>query len=369
MKEKHSLFQRFMSWTKLDRFRNGKGRNGTAKAPEKDVQSEFREESDVQVAVAEPEDSSKPTGYAMQSPVRVERMSPREETIMRLREGFRDLSDTLGDINTNIREHSETSRSMHEKIEVLPEILAESRSGNSMGEELMGGLLREVSESGLRQKEAMQSLRSLPVALAAIQENEIAQYKALAAIKDELVKRTHIEREMAESFSKFNGTLEKVGDSTMEQANQIKNLGQTQKEVVSSFHRVQAKTIESFQLSQEKIHDEFRSAQAESLHTFKQSQEATRRKLVWGIGAIAAVLGFIAVIVFGLWMRAVNDLSEGNKEVQRRAAVVEEKATWLLNQRDEEIAGLQASMDELKAGKPSAEEELGSVLEKWARDH
>jgi hypothetical protein len=338
MSKKKTIFRKFMHWTRLDRWSSRNGKNGkTAPGAEEDSVGGF----ETGVALAEPLD-----GVDMHPPVLVEPMTPREETIVRLREGFRDLSGILGTINTNIQDQAETSRGIQDSIEVLPELLTESRRGNESGEELMHSMLQEAAESGLRQKEALQNLRSLPVALAAIQENEIAQYKALAAIKEELVKRTQMEREMVDSFQKFDSTLQQIGDAANAQAHQIEGLGKTQKDMVSGFHKVQAKTIETFQLNQERTFDEFQQAQSTVLHKFQQTQERMKKKFLWGVGAVAAILGFLAIVVFGLWMRAVNDLSDGNMEVQRRASAIEERATRLLDQRDDEISRLRGALGE-----------------------
>jgi chromosome segregation ATPase len=309
-------------------------------------EGELEAQLETGVALAEPVG-----GDDIHPPVRVERMTPKEETVMRLREGFSDLSNLLGTINTNIQDQTETSRGIRDKIDVLPALLHESKRGNESGDEFMSSMLRETSEAGLRQKEALQNLRSLPVALAAIQENEIAQYKALAAIKDELAKRAQIEREMVESFKSFDSTLSKLTDVTATQAEHIDSLGHTQKEMVSGFHKVQAKTIETFQLAQERTFDDFQQAQSTVLHTFQQTQERMKKKFIWGLGAVAAIMGFLAIVVFGLWMRAVNDLSDGNKEVQRRASAIEERATKLLEERDGEIAKLRSALDGGSAAK------------------
>ncbi|MHC5037931.1 MAG: hypothetical protein ACYTHM_11510 [Planctomycetota bacterium] len=351
-----TIFQRFMSWTRLNRLRNGKRKNGKGDVAPEDVNVPVG--TDLLVADPIETESTDLQPFVVAKP-----MNHKEETIVRLREGFQDLSDLLGNINTNIQDQVETSKGIQDSIEVLPEILTENQRGNDVRKELMGSLLRETSESSLRQKEALQNLRSLPVALAAIQENEIAQYKALAAIKEELAKRNELEREMVGSFSKFGATLDKIGDSTLEQAKQIGKLGTTQKELVSNFHRVQSKTIETFQIAQEKSYDEFKQAQGHILLTFQQGQERMKRKFMWGVGAIAAILAFIAIVVFGLWMRAVNDLSEGSKEVQRRASAIEEKAANLLKDRDKEISRLRSSLAE----KSEKEDDLVSSLEKWGK--
>jgi hypothetical protein len=343
MSKKKTIFRRFMKWTRLDRLAGKNGKNGKMAPADEEAFGEGVLEPSVDVALAEPVE-----GDDLHPPVRVERMTPREETVMRLREGFNDLSDLLGTINTNIQDQAECSRGIRDKIEVLPALLEESNRVNGSGEELMSNMLREASESGLRQKEALQSLRSLPVALAAIQENEIAQYKALAAIKEELVKRSQIEREMVDSFKKFDTTLDRIGEATVNQASHIHDLNRTQKDMVSGFHKVQAKTIENFQLVQERTFDEFQQAQSTVLHKFQQTQERMKKKFVWGIGAVAAILGFIAIVVFGLWMRAVNDLSQGNREVQRRASAIEERATRLLEDRDRQIDELRNAIEAKK---------------------
>jgi|GEM_PF-2771869 len=331
---KKSIFQRFMDWTKLGRFRNGNGKKPATQMPggEGEDAQAYEESDETAVAVAEPVEE-KP----FHSPVEARRMNSREETVARLREGFRDLSDMLGNINTNIKDQAETSRGIETKIEVLPELLSESRRGNSAGEDLMERLITEAADSGLRQKEAIQNLRSLPVALAAIQENEIAQYQALAAIKDELVKRSQVEKEMMDSFKKLDSTLSQIGDASTAQAEQIAKFGKNQKDLVADFHKVQCKTIEKFHLNQEKGFEEFHKAQSEVVHTFKQSQETMRRKFMWAVGAVAAILGFIAIVVFGLWMRAVNDFTETSREMEKKASAIEARASNLLEQRDAEI--------------------------------
>jgi hypothetical protein len=269
----------------------------------------------------------------------------REEAIQKIREGFEDLSRHLASLGTNVRNQAEASQGIREKMDALPQLLEESRRGNRTGEELLGLLNQEASEAGLRQRESLQILRVLPVALAAIQENEIATYKVLAGIGKDLAKRAESDREMAAAFQRMDATLAQFHEAARIQTEQLQAQGRIQKGIAVSFLKTQNRTVEAFEQAQERSVDELRDGQSEAIHAFAQSQDRMRRGFLWVAGGAAAVVGIVLVLVFAVWARAVGDLDRGFRTVEKRTEAVDENAGNLLKEREKEARRLRQALE------------------------
>jgi hypothetical protein len=273
----------------------------------------------------------------------------REEAIQKIREGFEDLSRLISTIGTNVRDQAEASLGIRDRMDALPGLLEESRRGHRAGEELLGLLNQEASEAGLRQREELQILRVLPVALQAMQENELASYKLFTEIRDDLSKRAEFERQMGESFHRFDATLGSLHDATRAHMDQVQALGRLQKALVAGFQKTQARTVEAFELGQERGLEELRQGQALAAHSLAQTQERARRGLVWAAGAAAAVLITVLAVVFAVWTRAAGDLDRSFRAVEKKVAAAG-KADGLLRERDRELKRLRQALEAREAG-------------------
>jgi hypothetical protein len=281
----------------------------------------------------------------------------REEAIQKIRQGFEDLSRLITSIGANVRDQAEASQGIRERMDALPQLLDESRRGNRAGEELLGLLNQEVSEAGLRQRESLQILRVLPVALRAMQENDLASYQVLAGIREDLARRAERDREMGEHFKEFGATLASLRDVARLQVRHIQALGKVQKGLVTGFQKTQARTVEAFELGQERSLEEIKAGQGRAVHAFAQSQERLRRGLFWAAGAVAAAMLVALAVVLAVWTRAVNDLDRGFRAVESRASALEEKTAGRLQDRDREVRRLRQALQAREAG------EAGTVRE------
>jgi hypothetical protein len=319
--EKRTILQRFMEWTRLDRWRkgdsNGKAKSRLEKASQRIAGTSAAaageaclDEGGTALAVSEPPEAES---------VNVRRLSSREETVMRIREGFKDLSGILNNIKDNIEDQAQSSRRLGEKLEEFPTIVEETRKGNEDRGILVETVARGWEENTLRQKEALKSLRALPVALAAIQENEIAAYKVLTQIREELAKRASFEQDMAQSFQNFDATLKEMGNSAKSQAEQLKVLEKSQKTMVEGFGETQQDVIESFQISQDLTVDTFKRAQGDLLHSFQKSQNGFRKRIFTSVGIIAAVMTLGLLVIGGILISALSNLTDSHETVARAA--------------------------------------------------
>ncbi len=323
--EKRTILQRFMEWTRLGRQR---GCNQMETEEEERLErGEAMRIEKVRSMKQAKADGRQQSGQARQAqatalqpaPVDVAKLSIREETVLRIREGFKDLSGILGSMNANMEDQAKTSHKLDEKMQVLPSLLDETKKSTQQQGNLAETISKGIAESDLRQKEALKSIRALPVALAAIQENELASYKVLAQIREELQKRTAMEQDMSKSFKALDETMKQMQRAAQAQADQIAALEKTQKVMASDFTKSQKETVESFQISQDLALQSFGKAQNELMGSFSRAQEGLRRKMTVSLYILAAAFGIAAIAGTAFAINALSDLSDSHKAVARAA--------------------------------------------------
>ncbi len=324
--EKRTILQRFMEWTRLGKRKAADDPSqGSRLAVDEGIARLDRAKAAKQAKVAQcgrPAQAVAAVGLGAEiAPAALDaaKLTMREETILRIREGFKDLSNILGSINTNIEDQAKTSRNLDVKMDVFPSILDEAKRSSEKQCELVETFSKGMSETELRQKEALKSLRALPVALAAIQENELASYKVLAQIRDDLSKRAGVEQEMSKSFRSLDDTLKQVGKSAQAQTEQLGSMEKAQKAMAIDFSKNQKEAVESFQISQDLALNSFGKSQNELLASFQKAQDGLRKRMLIAVCALGGAFLLVLAAGAALAAGAISDLGDSHKAVARAA--------------------------------------------------
>jgi len=142
------------------------------------------------------------------------------ETLEKLQAGFDKLIDKLQGINEHLNRQVTQNEEMMSRIEQLPQLLEGFPELLENQKQVTGQLLEQLKAAAIKNEQFIETVEKIPTETA-------KQTDALVDIDHQLAAAADTDVQMAESFNKFNETLDKLNQSTITHTDSIKQMGKT----------------------------------------------------------------------------------------------------------------------------------------------
>jgi cytochrome c556 len=144
----------------------------------------------------------------------------RTQSLEKIQEGFDQLVGQLQGINEHLNRQVAQHAELMERIEKLPEWLASFPTVVEGQKQITEQLLEQVKGAAAKQERFIDAVEKMPVETA-------KQTDALVGIDHQLGAAADTDVQMAESFNKFNETLERLNQTTEGQTDGILQMSKT----------------------------------------------------------------------------------------------------------------------------------------------
>jgi len=159
---------------------------------------------------------------AKSSQVVVKTLQPKTkaEPLEKLHEGFNKLIEQLKGINEHLSRQAAQHENLMSRIEQLPKLLESFPSVVENQKQITEQLLEQLKAAAVKNQQFIDAIEKIPT--------ETAKHTdALVDIDHQLAAAADADVQMAESFNKFNQTLDKLNQSTLGQTDSITQMSKT----------------------------------------------------------------------------------------------------------------------------------------------
>ena len=159
---------------------------------------------------------------AQSDKVLVKTVPPKDkhESLEKLQDGFNKLVEQLRVINEHLNSQIAQHEGLMVRIEQLPELLENFPSIVESQKQITEQLLEQLKSATVKNQQFVDAVEKIP--------NETAkQTDALVGIDHQLAAAADTDVQMAESFNKFNQTLDKLNQSALAQTDSIMQMSRT----------------------------------------------------------------------------------------------------------------------------------------------
>ena len=140
--------------------------------------------------------------------------------IEKLQAGFDNLVTQLEGINNHLNRQASQTEDLMKRIDKLPEMLEAFPATMEIQKQATGELIEQLKIKTTKDQQFMEVIEKIP--------NETAkQTDALTDITNQLCASADTDVQMVEGMNKFNGSLEKLNQSTIGQTDSITQMGKT----------------------------------------------------------------------------------------------------------------------------------------------
>jgi len=144
----------------------------------------------------------------------------KQESIEKLQQGFGKLAEQLGGINEHLGRQVTQHEELIGRIEQLPKLLESFPAVVESQKQLTEQLIEQLKSAAAKNHQFLDAVEKIP--------NQTAkQTDALVDINHQLAAAADTDVQMAESFNKFNQTLDKLDKSTLGQTDSIMQMSRT----------------------------------------------------------------------------------------------------------------------------------------------
>jgi chromosome segregation ATPase len=144
----------------------------------------------------------------------------KRDSIEKLQQGFDKLIEQLQNINEHLNRQIAQHEELTSRIEKLPDLLESFPTIMQNQKQTAEELLEQSKTTAARQQQFIEAVERIP--------NETSkQTDALVNIDHQLAAAADTDVQMAESFNKFNETLDKLNQSTLGQTDSIMQMSKT----------------------------------------------------------------------------------------------------------------------------------------------
>jgi methyl-accepting chemotaxis protein len=144
----------------------------------------------------------------------------KQESLERLQEGFNKLVVQLQGINEHLNRQVTQHEELMGRLEELPKLLESFPAVAENQRQVIEQLLEQLKASAVKNQQFMDAVEKMPTETA-------KQTDALVNIDHQLAAAADTDVQMAESFNKFNDTLDKLNQSTLGQTDGIMQMSKT----------------------------------------------------------------------------------------------------------------------------------------------
>jgi chromosome segregation ATPase len=170
----------------------------------------------------DPEQSAirQPTEQGDKIVVKAAERADKTQTLEKLQAGFDTLIDKLQSINEHLNRQVAQQDELMRRIEQLPQLLEGFPGLLDNQKRVIDQLLEQVKSAGAKDQQFIEAVEKIPAETA-------KQTDALVDIDHQLAAAADIDVQMAESFNKFNETLDKLNQNTVGQTDSIAQMSRT----------------------------------------------------------------------------------------------------------------------------------------------
>jgi ABC-type transporter Mla subunit MlaD len=144
----------------------------------------------------------------------------KNESIEKLQQGVGKLAEQLGEINEHLGRQVTQHEELIGRIEQIPKLIESFPSVVENQKHLTEQLIEQLKAAAVKNEQFLDAVQKIP--------NETAkQTDALVDIDHQLAAAADTDVQMAESFNKFNQTLDKLNQSTLGQTDSIMQMSRT----------------------------------------------------------------------------------------------------------------------------------------------
>lgn len=144
----------------------------------------------------------------------------KQESLEKLQEGFNKLVVQLQGINEHLNRQVTQHEDLMGRLEQLPKLLESFPTVAENQKEVVEQLLEQLRATAAKSQQFVDAVEKIPTETA-------KQTDALVNIDHELAAAADTDVQMAESFNKFNETLDKLNQSTVGQTDSIMQMSKT----------------------------------------------------------------------------------------------------------------------------------------------
>ncbi|MHC4395435.1 MAG: hypothetical protein ACYS1A_07235 [Planctomycetota bacterium] len=161
-------------------------------------------------------------GGAEKNQVIVKAVQPmdKSESLEKLQEGFGNLIGQLKGINEHLNHQITQHEDLMNRIDQLPKLLESFPAVVENQKQLTEQMLERLKSADTKDQQFMDVVRKIPTETA-------KQTDALVEVNNQLAAAADADVQMAESFNKFTGTLDKLDQSTTGQTDSILQMSKT----------------------------------------------------------------------------------------------------------------------------------------------
>jgi len=160
------------------------------------------------------------TAQDSQAIVKTAQQVDRSQSLEKLQEGFNTLIERLQAINEHLNRQLGLNEDLMGRIEQLPQLLEGFPAIVENQKQITEQLLEQLKASAAKDQQFIDAVEKIPAETA-------KQTDALVDIDHQLAAAADTDVQMAESFNKFNETLDKLNQSTLGQTDSIMQMSKT----------------------------------------------------------------------------------------------------------------------------------------------
>lgn len=159
---------------------------------------------------------------AASEPVRVSTVTSleRRDSTEKLQEGFNRLVDQLQQINGHLNHQLEQHEELMGRVRELPQVLESLPSAIENQKHLTTQLLDQLRSSNTKSQQFIEAIQHIPTETA-------RQTDTLTMMNHQLAAAAETDVQMAESFLKFKGTLDRLNNNTISNTEGILQMSRT----------------------------------------------------------------------------------------------------------------------------------------------
>jgi len=182
----------------------------------------YQPQVDDEGLISQDAESSVDDGPAGSNQVVVKTVQPidKAQSLEKLQEGFNKLIGQLEGINEHLNRQVTQHENLMSRMDKLPELLESFPAVVENQKQLTEHLFEQLKSTAAKDQQFMDAVEKIPTETA-------KQTDALVDIDHQLAAAADTDVQMAESFNKFNETLEKLDQSTISQTDGIMQMSKT----------------------------------------------------------------------------------------------------------------------------------------------
>lgn len=169
----------------------------------------------LRVREREPEPEVEPLKPADGPPVRASEMNEDEVVTLKMKEGFRGITNVLSGIDRKIDRHQKTSEELTVAVKRIPEMMKDVPDASKAGVELLAAISTVLEAQGRATNELLEKMENLPETMGALESRVQSQVDAMAKSGHET------RREVSNAFTNVTSRVDELSSLSAKQQEEL----------------------------------------------------------------------------------------------------------------------------------------------------